>query len=82
MELTELKLKLLLKKVEMQKRMDELGEDNGEEFADLSYKFTFLLGVLSGLDMVMVSGEMAKELFSLFDNENGKEKFVEKIYKE
>lgn len=82
MELTELKLKLLLKKVEMQKRMDELGEDNEEEFADLSYKFTFLLGVLSGLDMVMVSGEMAKELFNLFDNENGKEKFVEKIYKE
>lgn len=82
MELTELKLRLLLKKVEMQKRMDELGEDSGEEFAELSYKFTFLLGVLSGLDMLTVSGEMAKELFNLFDNGNGKEKFVEKIYKE
>lgn len=76
MELTELKLRLLLKKVEMQKRMDELDElveDNGEEFADLSYKFTFLLGILSGLDMLsIVNGDMAKELLELFDNENGK----------
>lgn len=83
MELTELKLKLLLKKVEIGERMNELNEDDdGKEYAELSYKFTFLLGILSGLDMLTVNGDMAKELLELFDTENGKEKFVEKIYKE
>lgn len=83
MEIIELKATLVLERIKIEKRMNEV-DKNGDEYAKLALNFAFVTGVLAGLEMLTVNDKAKSELFEfLNDNdENGKENFIEKIYKE
>lgn len=83
MELIELKAKLVLERIKIEKRMNEV-DKNSEQYTTLALKYTFVSGVLGGLEMLTVNDKAKSELFKFLndDDENGKENFIEKIYKE
>lgn len=49
MELIELKAKLVLEKIKIEKRMNEV-DKSSEEYPKLAVKYTFVTGVLAGLE--------------------------------
>lgn len=84
MTIPELQLKLLLKKAELEVALSEYkeGDKNG---MDLFGKWSYVSGVLAGLSMITVDGETVKKLYKMLDNKDsgdGKEEFIDKIYKE